>query len=525
MADPAWTDATRDDLHQDMGFPMGLTGFAFAAEFFFHPQNASRYLVVTTDENAEAHLSVWRITAGKLGLDTDVNGYCWCTYDDNTPSGGNATLNVYNDSARSVLVATGAAADGGTLTLTPQTGYTLAGTVKTTAAAADFNFRFRFMLQVPPVRRLEQLWDNTSIDDSQIRAAGKLCLDGMRSDFAAAKAKAQGFGAFVSNTKLRRLLSSLSDATALADDGLKRDTGETRGAVDWRPFGLLVDMKLAQAGNTGGSAEIKAGAGVFSGAPAYQSWTGRTTTAATYGQRTKAALVTGTCKKALSGTPPEFEMIRRTDDTRFMPGDGTQSETARFKLVLGQTWREPSWGIESILIDYAPTITNEGGGTAVGTTTTDWTVVGLKSTLSDGGKFWGIYNAGVFEFYSTEDARDARDSSYLVAQKTFASTTTAFSTETTTTGLVINGKSGGTLTSGHKFNVDFNAPTPNSPVSYFTITISETTRASSWVRRMRDGAIGGAEWVPNTGSAPNLQDGWIDAGLPLINASVQGDKV
>jgi hypothetical protein len=521
MADPAWTDAVRDDLHKDLGLGLGWGGLAHALDKLFHPQNA-KYLLDTTDENAEAHLSGWRITACKIGLDTDANGYTYFRYDDNTPSGGNATLNVYCDATRLTLVATGTVADGGTLTLVPQTGYTFAATVRTTAATVDFDFRG--MVIEPAYKALRRLFDDTGIDDGQLYDAGVACALGMRSDFAAARAKAEGFAELVATVKARRLLSSLTDAQAMAVEGLKGST-VSKGTVDWRPSGLLIDLKLGQHDNTSGSGEIKAGAGAWSGTPSYTSWTGKTTTAPNYGQRTQAALLTYACKKTLTGTPPEFQVTRRTTDTRLAPADGTASEVASFPLSVGQTWREPAWGIESMLIDYAPTATNEGGGTAISATSTDWSVTGLKSTLSDSGKLWGIYNAGVFEFYSSEDARNARDANYLICQKTFSSTSAAFTTETTTTGITVSGKSGGTLTSGHKFTVDFNVPSPNSPVSIFTLTIVETTRASRWVQRMRDGGFGGQSWEPNTGGSPNLQDGWIDAGIPLVHAGVQGDKV
>lgn len=523
MANPAWSDATRNDIHQDLGYALGLGGMAYALEQLLHPQNGY-FLLETTDEIAEAHLATWRITAGKRFLDTDANGWIWITYDDNTPGGGSATVNFYNDSARSVLVAVATGTDGATLTIVPQTGYTLAGTVDSIAATADFSFRAQLI--VPPAKALEALFDNTSVDDSQLRDAGLSCLRSMRSAFGNARAAAQVFAATILSTKIRRQLASISSDSVLIP-GLKLST-TSRGTVIEQAKGLLEDLRLAQKDNGTGSGVIKAAAATLSGSPAFPGWTG-VGTGPTYGQRGFAMVVTFTCDATLTERDPTFRAVARPVDTRRAPDEGRGSLLGTFPLSIGKEWKEPAWGILALVIDYSPTGANSTG-TSLSTVSTDWSVVGLKASLSDGGKLWTYYNGTTLGFYDSEDARDTQDADHLVCQATLATTddATTFHTATTDSGIVVYGKTGaGTgslLVAGDKGSVDFNVPTPNSPASYFTLTIAETTQGGRWVQRLRDGGVGGQGWYPHTAGTPNLQGGWIDAGLPLVNAGVLGIK-
>lgn len=523
MADPTWTDAERDDLHDGLGYSLGLAAWGRTAEYFLHPQNGS-WLVETSDENAHTYLSNWLITAGRKtastsSSDVDANGWVYWTLTDENPGAGQGRLQGFNDSARSVLVTTGSAADGATITLAAQTGYTLAGTVLLGTPVANFNFRTQLI--IPPIKRILSLFDGTIVDDDQIRARGEAILRNMRAGAATMKAAGLDFARFFMTTHVRRQLPAITDQSLIIDPRIR----QVSGVVTTSPRGLAEDLRTAQADNTGGSGAIEAAAATGAGAVSYGgAWSGSAETP-TYGQRVLAATITGVCVKGLDSTAPEFLVTRKPTDTRRAPGDGTESEVltapAR-RLRIGALWAAPEWGISSLTIDYLPTVTNDGGTTLFTTTATLWSVTGMTDANSDGGKLWATYQTSdsTLRFYKSEAGRDDLDADELVAQKTSPGDSTAFTTETNDSGLTVSGTTGATLALDDEGDVDFNAPAPEAPSAYFTITVTESTEGGEWVKQFRDGL----NWYPNTGAGLDIVDGQIKACLPMIHAGVLGDR-
>jgi hypothetical protein len=530
--DPSWSDSTRDDIFNDLGYALGLHAFAKSIEFFLHPQNAA-FLPLCTDENVETYTNTWRITAGKPGTDTDANGWIWGRYDDNQGGAGTVQIRFYKGSVRdnsagNELIASATGSDNSTLTITPQTGYTLAGTVKVTAATADFDFRMQLL--VPPIKRLLQLFDGTSADDDQIRAAGEGVLKKMRGGALTMKAAATELAVLIMRTKVRRNLVSRSNESAI----IIPNPQQTSGVVTYRPSGLAEDLRAAMDANTGGSAEVKVSAGAFSGAVSYPSggWAGSATTP-TYGERALAGTITLRCVQGLGGEPPKFRLTRSLTDRRRAPNDGKDDEVlaSRF-LWIGQEFQAKEWGIEALTINYLPTIANVTTN-LLSTTATDWSCTGLTDENSTDGEVFIAYDGTTLKAYATEEGRTNADSSDVVAQRTTATSedaTVVTLSPVNDSGLTIVGKTGAgngssLLVAGTVGDVDFNPPSADEPVATATITIIESTEVGAWGEALRDEVFGtGQGWVLNTGGSPNVVDGQVNKGLPMCNAAVLGDR-
>jgi hypothetical protein len=519
MADPDWSDSERDDLFSDIGFPLALASKARTEAMWCHPQSAE-FLVAHSDENAHTYFTAWDITACKQGTDTSADGWIYWKY---TDGGASGTLEAYNDSARSVLVATtGSVANSTSMTLTPETGYTLAGTVMHGAPGASFNWRSQIL--TPAHKRLEHLFDNTQVDDPQIRAFLSGVLTRMYAAYQQAEAAANEGWAFVMRTKLRRMLAGgVSDPNQIILDTIKRSsfawTQETRG--------LAYDLEKACEDNTGGSGAIEVQGSTLAGAVSYPgSWDGAAVTP-TYGQRGVPCVIVGQCTQTLSTSPPQFTLTRTFTDTRRAPGLGTQSETLSRPLYMGSAWKAPEWGIESLTIDYLASVSNVTSA-LLSTTATDWSVTGLRSTNSNAGVLYATYVTSdtTLRFYKTSAGRDALSADELVAQVTIAaaSTATTFTTDENDSGIVISGKtgagSGGVLVNLSDGDVNFNIPTATNPASYFQVTVTETTAGGEWVRAFREFV----KWQPNTGAGLDVTDGPILRGVPGIHQGVYGDR-
>lgn len=531
MADPAWTDATRDDIANDLGFALGLGSLARSLAFFFHPQN-SEFLVDDSDETAAAGFTLWNITACKPGLDTAADGWIYWKY---TDGGASGTLQAYRGSARDgsagneLVATTGSVANSATMTFTAQTGYTLAGTVYHDVLGGSFNWRSQII--VPAKARCEHLFDNTQVDDSQIRSAflnSGGFIPRMRTAALSMLSAAQDAAALILRTKIRRQLTTVSDTNAINTVTVKRSSfAYTKTAV-----GLGEDLRAAWTDNTGGSGEVEVDGATLAGAVAYGGpWDGTAVTP-TYGQRGVPALITATCDADMTdSSPPRFSLTRAPTDTRRAPGEGTQSESLARPLYVGSNWKAPEWGIESLTVDYLASVANVTSA-VISTTASDWSVTGLRSGNSDNGEVFARYVTSdtTLRFYRSEDGADDADETELVAQVTLATNAvnTVFTTDENDSGIVIVGKtgagSGGLLVDGATGDVNYNVPQSTAPASYFTITITEPTAGGEWQRNLRDGGIGGVSCEPNTGAGDDMVDGQITRCLPMVHAGVRGDR-
>ena len=511
MANAAWSTNTRDDIQADLGYGLGLGRLWRVLEQFMHDQNG-KYLLDTSDENAATALQDWRITAFTPGLDSDVNGWVWWSYVDNVPAGGSFTLNAYNDSARSVLVATGTGVDAATITLAPQTGYTLAGTVDAIAASASFTFRSQ--IWEPPAKAIERLFDGSSANDGQLKDEFRARVKKMRALATQGRAEAQAAAKAVMDIKVAPLMVGQTGSALLSPN--QRDVS---GAIAQYPTGRLEDFRSAcELNDSGGAAPIKAGAATLSGAVAYTTsvWEGTAVTP-TYGQRGVAGIWTAVCEATLGAVAPKFRMRFMPTDTRRALNDGKDPIVVGTLLTVGKSWVSPENGIEGLTIAYKPTPANSTG-TPLSTTAADWTVIGLSTSNSDNGKLWFHHTGTVLQAYKSETGRNNLDPDELVDQVTTSATATVVNFDGLTAGLTIVGKTGATAAALNQGSVDFNIPAIG---DYFTITVSETV-GSLWVQTMRDGGVGGVNYRPHTAATPNLLDGYIQRSIPMIHPGVFG---
>lgn len=525
MSDPNWSDAVRDDLHGDLGYPIGLGGLALALEMWCHPQANQCLTDVLAHEDLRAVVTNFRITACEPGVDTDDESIVYPLVKDETPGTDEVTIRFYRGAARdnsagNELVATAAGDNSTTLTITPESGYTLAGTVDVGAIGVGLaDHEFCLHVSPPPAKRILQLFTGSDVDDGQIREElGRAIVD-MAAFFRQARQRAEQAAAFVERTKTRRLLVA---AGITSDQQLLVTTrNPTTQAVTYS--GLLEDHRRAQAANTGGSGAIKAAAHTLSGSISFPGWQG-TATGPTYGQRGVAASLAIRCVKALTSTPPQMQVTVTPTDARRRGADGTRSFVLSDLITIGREWSAKEWGIEALTLDYKASVANVTNA-LVSTTASDWDVSGLTSGNSSAGKLWGYYDGSTIKFYTTEAGRDAQDEDDVVASVTtttgqVSTTKTAEGATGLTIGFTTGAGSGGALVSGSTFDVDFQAPTVAGG-SMCTLTIAES-EGGQWQKRMRDGAIGGVGYAPNTGSSPNLTDAQIRAGLPVIHAGVNG---
>jgi hypothetical protein len=527
MSDPNWSNTVRDDLHGDLGYGLGLGGLAHALELFFHPQANQCLVTFLPHEDLYAVVSNFKVTACEIGTDTDSEGRVFMLVKDEAPGAGQVTLEFYKGSARdssagNEKVATAAGNNSTTLTITPESGYTLAGTVDVGVIDAGLDENESVLhVAVPPAQRLPQVFAGDQTDDAQIRAEiERACVD-MAGSFRTAKQRAEQATAFVARTKLRRLLlaAGITSNTSL----LVTTRNPTTRAVSYS--GLLHDFVRAQAANTGGAGEIKAAAHTLSGSITFPGWQG-TATGPTYGQRGVGASCALRCVKTMNATPPQFQITITPTDARYRGPDGSTSYVLPELLTIGEEYSAKEWGIEALTLDYKASVSDVTDG-LMSTTAGDWSVSGLTSSNSSAGVLWGGYDGSTIKFYKTEAGRDAEDEDEVVASVTTTTgQTAAVKTAEGATGIAIVFKtgagSGGVLVSGSEFKVDFQVPTVTGN-SMATLTITET-EGGEWQKRMSRGGVGGVAFYPNTGSSPNLTDAQIRAGLPLLNVGVSGAR-
>jgi len=523
MSNPAWDDTTRDRIHQRMGYLLGLQRVFSAIANWLHPQNAYYLALLISGDEEATRITRLDLTAGRVRTDTDVDGVVWGSITDETPGAGEATVNFYKNQARSTLVATAAGANGATLAITPEAGYYLDGTIKIGTISA--NATFAFLLLPPPYARAALEFNGDEQDDAQNLNVVQDSLDTARArSTEAAQAIRSAIGTLF-RTLVSRKLASVSDADTLINPNLVTLDG---GQIDEEPFGLVEDHRAACAANGSGSGVIKAGAATQTATATFPGgWTGRAAATPALSKMAVPGIYTATCKKGLDASgPPEFEIVFTPTDTRRKPNDGQSSITLSNRLTMGATWKEPVLGIESLTIEYAPTITNTTG-TLLSTTGTDWLMpAGLTSELSDAGTLYFRYEASdtTLEVYKSAAGALAQDPEELVTEATVAasSVNTVVNFQDIGNGLTLVGKTGagttGALVDGDRGTVNFNVPQTTQPAGSFLVTTAETVAPSVWVKTFRD-ALG---WEPHTGSGPNLDDGWIDAGMLFPNARLFG---
>ncbi len=521
MSDPSWSDETRDAIHSRLGAAMVDARMIRQLIGHYHPQNGKWLLRrVAGDENQ--FLSQVKLNAGVLFTDTDKDGLIYLTATDETPGAGQVRLQFYRDSGKSTLVAQLDLADGASGTLTPQTGYGIGSeTNGVTVGTVSASFNGVYKLIPPRKEQIEAAFEGAERDDVQTKSRLLEQLDQIYDQLLQLEQLAQGMAPSVVNAIVRRNLRGITESSALLAVGLDRP-GST-GRIRQRTRGLIEDLRRNQASNTGGSGEVKAAAGSFGSSSSVVSAGSydATVTGPTLGDQVRPGVFTLTCVAALSAnSAPRFRVVFDADDQRLRPNQGNGSQQLQFELTIGAEWKAPQFGVESLTIDYKASITQSAS--AVSATSGDWTVSNLRSGNSDNGKLWGKVVSGVLKFYNNETDRDAGGEDGLVAQVTSPGTSSSFVTDDADSGIVINGATGGTVNSDDTFEVDFRPPTPETEADQILVTLTQSAEPSEWVKAVRDGAVGGQGWEPNTGSSPNLEDGYISAGN-VLTGGLLGD--
>jgi len=506
VPDAAITDAERDRLFNRLGVLVGLAGDAHRLRKFLHQQNGTFVVEKVGGETADeddSEVTAISITECVLGTDTNAFGFLFGSLVDETPVGG-ATVNLYLETARSTLVATGTAANGAAATLTAQAGYTLAGTVTIGTIGANRTFMIRVL--PPLVEILDDVFSGVEQEDEDNRRA---IVDGA---IRASALLSQVFGiwaalaARVGMTTVSRYLVGSSAPGSVLSSNLK---AETAGNVTESPRGFLEDLRLAMVDNTGGSGGIDVGSPTRTGTLTFPgAWTGRGANP-TLTDRAIPGTILVTCIKGLDAKAPTFRVTETPTDPRRRDQPGAELQ-AEVPLTIGQLWQSQRLGISAMTIRYSAVVTNTTAN-QMATTATLWDVTGLTDALSDAGKLWGIFDGTTANFYSSETARDADDatSSELVTQATSCANNTAFVSADLGNGLVVSGTAGSAIADNGKFEVDFAPPNATASFSYAQIAVAETDPGSVWQALVREGAIGLARYRLASNASPTIGDGFV----------------
>lgn len=523
-ADWALTDTIRDRLFKRLSLGEALVDEVRKVADWFHPQSDNiRADLVHGDEEGTRFTGspTLLITACTPELDTDAEFMCYGSLTDGAPN----TIDIYSDQARSVKVASGTAADGGTVTLAPESGFTLAGKIKLGTIAANASFSFK--VTPAAVKLVDQEFNGDEEDDGQVEKAYLDAIAAARVDILSAANKLAAAPAFLMRATFRRRLVSRSSESVIIAPGLTR---LSTGQVDEKPTGIAEDTRLAMEANSAGSGVMKVGGPTQSTSTALATGTVITFTTITLGQRGVPSRISLVCVKSLDEDgDPEFDVFLDCDDTRRKPGDGLQTQALPNRLRLGVTWKCPEAGIEALLVDYTASVTNTTG-TSLSTNAAHWIrPQGLTSELSAQGTLWTFYEASItrMEFYRSEAGRDAQDEADLVTWATVPTSgvNSDFTTEDIGNELQVKFRTGagtaGALVDGDKGTVSFQAPTSSQPASRATVTIEETVRSSMQLVAWRDGYLGGQPgaapeqtaggWEPHVGTSPNIPDSWLRA--------------
>lgn len=515
MSDPAWTDALRDQIFQRVGTIAGYWWTLDRLEGNLHPMNTTKVIsYITAGDENNVLITELLLTRVVIRTDGGSEGQIWATIIDGTGGTGHE-VKFYSDSSRSTEIATTGATvdDDATGTITAGTGFTLAGTITIGTIVANVDFK---IYAVPPAfSRVDDEFDGTLEEDSQMEQTIKDSLTALRNDLRRAKGRLAAAAQQLLTTTISRNLVSGSN-TAVIDRGLSRNSA---GGIVVAPSGILEDFRLGMADNTGGSGVIKVGPQTATGTNAFPgTWTGTVGTV-TLDDRAIASNLQLTCIKTLDSTPPRFRVVSTPTDARRKGGANFSIlPEAEQNLTIGQTWRSQKFGVASFILDYLAAPTNSVN-TPLTTTATDWAVSSLTTSNSTNGKLFAHFDGTDLNFYATEAGRDSQDTDDVEATVASAAINTAFTVSGST--LTITGKTGAALASGDKGAVDFQVPTATQPASYATIAIAVTVEPGILQALTRVGFFS-SNWFLHSASSPNILDVLITSGQ-LVGAPSFGD--
>lgn len=516
--DAAISDAQRDRMYARMGVALGYVREFMMLELMFSKKNTDKYLAlpINGDEN-KSHILNIDITRAKIGTDTDINAIVYYTLSDGGGGTGH-TISFYMDQARGSKIADLDAAtdDDSTGTISPDSSsFFLAGTIDLGTVTGSVTGAFR--LVIAPYDRVDDEFDGTELEDSDLNQRFKAQFVRTESALRSIRRGYETIAGEIMLTLFKRVITFASDDN-LINPGL---SSNNVGGIVNAPSGMLETNRLAMAGNSAGSGEIKVGQDTATPTVAFGGdWTG-TNSGIAIGDRVVAGVATLTCTKGLDGRPPQFTALFVPTDPRKELGHDFNETAAEFVLTVGQTWRSQRMGIDSFTLDYLAAVTNDVS-VALNATGTNHSVTGLTTANSASGKLFYYYDGTDLVFYSTEAGRDAQDAELAVATFSSPGTATAYSV-TDDSGLTLSILTGSALNSGDTGFLFFDQPVPTTPADFFTITLAVTEEPSEFQLLARRGAVGGSPWLFNSGSSPNVKETDITAGFLLGGSKVFGD--
>ena len=197
----------------------------------------TRNVVIEEFEEA-GKLGTWSLSGVRLNVNTDHQGVLYGKLLDENPGAGQAKVELYTDSARTVKVAEGSAVDGFAITLAAVNNSGLTGSVKIGTIAADDN-DWRLVVLQDYYLQPQQVFDNTAPAQAALSDLIVLIED-TGSDLNSLKESIQGDveSDFI-ETRLREFLNSTNETIISI---LENDDS---GIITITRSGLLVELKDA----------------------------------------------------------------------------------------------------------------------------------------------------------------------------------------------------------------------------------------------------------------------------------------
>lgn len=388
-----WTQAQWNDLFIRLG---NLIRTRRELKTYFKRFSELRCIVTEHLDDA-AQLSDWNLNDVVIGVDTDINGYVYVSL---TDAAGTRTVDVYNDDARTNLVATGSGADG-TITLVAEAGYTINGSVFVAYTGDDTDIWLK--LENDFRLLLNQIFTDTSIIEQDF-------VDYMRGKLASISKYIKSGYTVIDNAIEEFILNFISNKiNSTFDYSLQTDETDVSGTVTIENEGIIPDLidAMNDDGNAGAQDLMEntvAGAGMSADADNVGSVDISARTLELYPWVREGNLVLRCVEDTIGAI--EFEVS-------IFDSENEEVLDAANNLMPQADWADNEIGIKKLNIAHDFTSTGSGDWDHF----SDWVVTGESEDNSDGGKWYGkwIDTTDTLEFYS-DSAR-----SNLVASGTLSS--------------------------------------------------------------------------------------------------------
>lgn len=346
--------------------------------------------------NDEEVTSEWKIAGAKIGINTDEEGRVYVEVVDESPAAGQATVNLYKAAGRGAgdKVATGSAADNGTVTLAATNSSGMTGSVKLgVVAASDNDDKHQLYIFPDYPSRATVIWDGSVAEDAESKGrfldACQLVESNLRSSV---EVMVDALRDWIQN-RFANLMKS-GQATAITSTAADDGTGQ----VDTVHAGVIEDARLNMSHETSPSAQtirenaVSAGAGVFDDT----NNAGRGSMAApTVEEWAPDGVITFICDDDTLGSERfTAQLVETGTGLKFSPLDDNS-------LQVKKNWSDPLLGVRIALLNR--TLAFDASDAANFATAADYTINGETiNNTSDGSLFMkmtGSAGAWVIEFY------------------------------------------------------------------------------------------------------------------------------